>query len=196
MRKLLANNTQEVYQYDEAGQLISVSNGTGKLLREYIYNNTKPVGFVNTAYSAIANTNLTAAGAVFQGSHVLSTAQTGYSAATGYIDFVGEGQANWSFNVVTSANYDVSVRYSIIGADAPMELLLDGVKKDAYSFPLSTNLNTWRTVKINLPITAGAHTLSLKTTGNSGPNVDKITLSPTTGVGIPTASLYFAHNYH
>jgi len=35
--KTLANGAKEIYHYDEAGQLISVTDGTGTTIREYIY---------------------------------------------------------------------------------------------------------------------------------------------------------------
>lgn len=40
------NNTQEIFYYDEAGQLISVMDATGNPQREYIYFNNQPVAFI------------------------------------------------------------------------------------------------------------------------------------------------------
>ncbi len=40
------NNTQEIYYYDEAGQLISVTDANGNPQREYIYFNNQPVAFI------------------------------------------------------------------------------------------------------------------------------------------------------
>ncbi|WP_198300909.1 RHS repeat-associated core domain-containing protein [Cellvibrio sp. PSBB006] len=46
------NNTTELYHYDEAGQLISVTDANGNPQREYIYFNNQPVAFItnNTIY--------------------------------------------------------------------------------------------------------------------------------------------------
>ena len=58
----------------------------------------------------------------------------GYTATTGYIDFVGEGQASWALTVLKPANYAIRLRYSLIGADAPLALMIDGVQKGLYKF--------------------------------------------------------------
>ncbi len=45
--KTLANGTKEIYHYDEAGHLISVTDGTGATLREYIYWGDQQIALVN-----------------------------------------------------------------------------------------------------------------------------------------------------
>ncbi len=45
--KTLANGTKEIYHYDQAGQLLAVTDGAGASLREYIYWGNQQIGFVN-----------------------------------------------------------------------------------------------------------------------------------------------------
>ncbi|HCS65058.1 MAG TPA: hypothetical protein DIW64_13875 [Cellvibrio sp.] len=45
--KTLANGTKEIFHYDEAGHLISVTDGTGATLREYIYWGNQQIALVN-----------------------------------------------------------------------------------------------------------------------------------------------------
>lgn len=45
--KTYADNTKELFHYDESGQLISVTNASGTILREYIYNGNTLVGYIN-----------------------------------------------------------------------------------------------------------------------------------------------------
>ncbi|RYE13901.1 MAG: hypothetical protein EOP51_29040, partial [Sphingobacteriales bacterium] len=45
--KTYADNTKELFHYDEAGQLIAVTNASGTTQREYIYNGSILVGYIN-----------------------------------------------------------------------------------------------------------------------------------------------------
>ncbi len=57
--KTLANGSKEIYHYDEAGQLISVADGTGATLREYIYWGSQQIAFIaNGATYYIHNDHL------------------------------------------------------------------------------------------------------------------------------------------
>lgn len=192
--KTLADNSKEIYHYDEAGQLITVTNVAGVMQREYMYNGNQLVGFINNQV-VISPILLSAASATFQGSHVLSTAQTGYTGATGFIDVVGEGQVNWALNIATTSNYDIKVRYSLAAANRPLDVLVDGVKKGTLNFPATANWNTWATATINLSLTAGNHTFILKTTGTSGANIDKVDVVPS-AVIIAGRTLHYVHTDH
>ena len=195
--KTYADNNKELFHYDEAGQLIAVTNAAGVVQREYIYNGNQLVGFVNKPNSMpISPVTLTAASASFQGAHVLATNSTGYTGATGFIDYVGEGQANWQLNLSASANYTVAVRYSQDGPNRPLALLIDGVQKAIINFTPTSNWNTWAVATAVINIPAGNHSLSLKTTGASGPNVDKVDISSVEQNTGSEPALYFVHSDH
>jgi len=52
MSKTYADGSKELFHYDEAGQLIAVTNASGNTLREYIYNGNILVGYVNAGIVA------------------------------------------------------------------------------------------------------------------------------------------------
>ena len=52
MSKIYADGSKELFHYDEAGQLIAVTNASGNTLREYIYNGNTLVGYVNAGIVA------------------------------------------------------------------------------------------------------------------------------------------------
>lgn len=45
--KTYADNSKELFHYDEVGQLIAVTNASGAVQREYIYNGNTLVGYIN-----------------------------------------------------------------------------------------------------------------------------------------------------
>ncbi|MBK8186221.1 MAG: RHS repeat protein [Cellvibrio sp.] len=55
--KTLANGTKEIYHYDEAGQLIAVTDGAGVTTREYIYWGNQLIGFVANGNIYYAHTD-------------------------------------------------------------------------------------------------------------------------------------------
>jgi RHS repeat-associated protein len=195
VKKIAGSNT-ELYHYDESGQLIAVTDATGKKLREYIYNGNQLVSFANSVGTPIASITLTAAAAT-KTNAVLSTAQTGYTGATGYIQFNGTGQVSWPLSVVHTANYNITLRYSMTGVNRPLTLWVDGVQKATINFTATANLNTWANVINTQNLTAGNHTIILKSGTASGPNLDKVTVAAAAGqTGPLVTSLYYVHNDH
>jgi RHS repeat-associated protein len=193
--KTLANGNKEIYHYDEAGHLISVTDGVGATVREYIYWGNQQIalaiaGSVATPVSA----KLDESGVTFQGSHVIARNNAGYFGA-GFIDYMGEGQANWSFNAAATATYTFNLRYSLGGApNRPLALLIDGVQKAQINFTATTNWTTWSSVQVSVVIPQGNRIISLKTMGQSGPNLDQVDVSYTVAGTI--LSLYYIHNDH
>lgn len=195
----VAGSVKEFYHYDEAGQLIAVTDTAGKYLREYIYNGNQLVSFVTVAYPAIPSISLTSSKATFQGSAALEKVQTGYTGTVGYVHFTGEGQATWPVTITSTASYSSTLRYSLTGTDRPLALLIDGVQKATVNFPATANLNTWGSarVTVNLALTAGNHTLTLKTTGSGGPNIDTVGIGAVSGqTAAPVSTVYYVHNDH
>lgn len=195
--KTLANGSKEIFHYDEAGQLITVTDGAGATLREYLYWGNQQIALVaNTPGQNSAPQLRDETTASFQGSHVIATNQTGYT-GTGFIDYVGEGQINWPLTISANASYNITVRYSLGGVpNRPLALLVNGVQQTTFNFTTTPNWNTWNTVTLSLNLAAGNHTISLKTTGKSGPNVDKLEVVATNPSTSPVTALYFIHSDH
>ena len=195
----VAGSVKEFYHYDEAGQLIAVTDASGKYLREYIYNGNQLVSFVTVAYPSIPSISLTSSKATFQGSAALEKIQTGYTGTVGYVHFTGEGQASWPVTIMSTANYTSTLRYSLTGTDRPLALLIDGVQTATISFPATANLNTWGSARftVTLALTAGNHTFTLKTTGSGGPNIDTVGIGAVSGqTAAPVSTVYYVHNDH
>jgi RHS repeat-associated protein len=185
--------TTELYQYDESGQLIAVTDVTGKTLREYIYNGNQLISFTNVSNIAAAPTVTLIAGDASLQNAALSIAQTGYSDPAGFIQFNGEGQAAWNVTVPAGGTNSITLRYSMVGANRQVTVWLDGVQKTAINFNATANWNSWSTTTTSQVLTAGTHTLTIKSNGNSAPNLDKITLAPPS---TPTTTTYYVHNDH
>jgi RHS repeat-associated protein len=121
--------------------------------------------------------------------------QTGYNGSSGYIQFNGEGQLTWSATIISPATYSFYVRYSLVGANRPLAILVDGVQAATMNFTPTADWNTWTTTPVNLTLSAGMHNITLKTTGSSGPNVDQAVLQAGGGqTGVPVPTTYFVHN--
>jgi|GEM_PF-1071174 len=191
-----AGTTQELYVYDEAGQLIAVTNAAGQTQREYIYRDGQLASFVTLKGGPISAITFTANTAVLQNA-AYSKVQTGYNSSSGYIQFNGEGQFTWTANIISPATYAFYVRYSLVGTNRPLAILVDGVQAATMNFNPTADWNTWTTTPVNLTLTAGSHSITLKTTGNSGPNIDQAALQAGGGqTGIPVPTLYYSHNDH
>jgi len=195
--KLLASQVQELYHYDEAGHLIAVTDASGNSIREYIYSGDELLGFVSGSSTAIPTTTVTATTnqATLQNA-VLSKTYSGYSGSSGYIQFNGEGQASWPVTVATTANHTIQISYALASGTRPMDLYVDGVKKTTVNFASTNAWTKWTATSLTLNLTAGNHTFMLKTTGTSGPNLDRIRFTPVAGQTTGTASLYYVHNDH
>ncbi|RYY74106.1 MAG: RHS repeat protein [Gammaproteobacteria bacterium] len=195
--KLLASQVQELYHYDEAGHLIAVTDASGITTREYIYSGDELLGFVTGQSKAIPTTTITATTnqATLQNA-VLSTTYVGYTGTSGYIQFNGEGQASWPVTITSTANHTIQISYALASGTRPIDVYVDGVKKATVSFASTTAWTKWTAASITLNLTAGNHTFMLKTSGSSGPNLDRIRFTPVAGQTTGTATLYYVHNDH
>jgi hypothetical protein len=86
--------------------------------------------------------------------------------------------------------YDLTFRFANGGAtDRPLELKVNGtVVRPALSFPRSNfsgaGWSDWRTVTVSVPLIAGANTVRLTAIGQSGPNLDALTVRPAVAAGL------------
>ncbi len=193
-----AGSVKELYHYDEAGQLIAVADHAGKTLREYVYNGNQLLGFVAVQAAPIPTTTITmtTAQATLQNA-VLAKTYTGYTNTVGYIQFNGEGQASWPVTIAATANHTIQISYALASGTRPMDLYVDGVKKTTVNFTSTNAWTSWTATSVTLNLTAGSHTLMLKTTGTSGPNLDRIRVTPVAGqTGTPVPTTYYVHTDH
>lgn len=192
IKKLLSNGQAEHYHYNESGQLIAVMNNEGVSIREYIYRDdeqvaviSRPLSNQSSAQSSSSSSSqshqlpppilLDAISAEFSGNHVIATDQQNYT-GDGFIDFIGEGSASWELNVPIAGEYLIDVRYAVSGGNRPLDLIVNGSNLHRMSFPSTGSFNSWESVIVKVSLSAGLQTLSLVTTGASGPNVDRLQL--------------------
>lgn len=187
IQKIKADGSEERYHYNESGQLLSVTDENGATLREYIYRGTQQVALIARASGETPdNPNpptepspvliLDEAAATVEGNHVIATNHAGWT-GEGFIDYVGEGQVNWSIIVPIESTYNIHIHYSLASGNRPLKLLVNGEERAVVDFPGTGSFAYWKTSLATVTLPAGSHTLSLATNGLSGPNIDKLELS-------------------
>ena len=132
--------------------------------------------------------------------YVGPSTQTGYGGYTGtsYLDF---GTTNgeyiqWTITAPTATNYTFAFRYANGGTQArPMRLVVDGATTLAsLDFPMTGAFTEWRWITHTMALTAGSHTVRLRTIVNNGPNVDAMSLHTGGGVvEVPATARKFVH---
>jgi hypothetical protein len=134
-------------------------------------------------------------GASMGGTGSTFEAETGTLSAGGTFDsnhlgFTGTGFANTANAVgayveipvtaATAATKTLSVRYSNGTAAArPATISVNGTARGTLNFPITANWDTWATVSISVPLTAGTNTIRVTaTTAGGDANIDSVTISP------------------
>lgn len=110
---------------------------------------------------------------------VIATNATGYT-GSGFADYqAASGEyLQWSVQAAQSGTYRLRLRYALAsGGDRPMALSVDGAVVTTLPFPATGSLSTWEQQDATVTLTAGTHTVRLASTGQSGPNVDSLTVS-------------------
>ena len=127
----------------------------------------------------------------------VTTTELGFQ-GTGYRDFNAAtgGRVGFTINNTVAGAREWTVRYANGGTtDRPLSVRVDGtIVHNSISFPSTGTWTDWRTVTIPLTLTAGSHTIELRTIGANGGNIDSSALHavgavPLIATGIPT----FAH---
>jgi hypothetical protein len=119
--------------------------------------------------------NATMVGPVFANDH------PGYS-GTGFADYINPttDYIEWTVNAGTAISTELSFRYALDSTDRPLELRVNGVVADpSMPFPRTSfvswsDYSTVQSVPVNL--IAGANTIRLTAIGQSGANMDYLTV--------------------
>jgi exo-1,4-beta-D-glucosaminidase len=110
---------------------------------------------------------------------VVESNHTGYT-GTGFVNYdnVTGSAVEWTVHATTTGSADVVFRFANgTTVDRPMTVTVNGTTvAQNVSFPPTTSWNTWQTVTVRVPLSAGTNEIrATATTTNGGPNVDKIT---------------------
>ncbi len=130
----------------------------------------------------------------------------GPSVASGYKGFTGTGYVDfgsttgewleWSVTVPSAGTWTIDFRYANGGGqDRPCTLLVDGtIINSSLNFPRTGAFTEWRWVPQQAQLSAGSHTIRLRSNINNGPNVDAISLHQGGGpVSVPASVPTFVH---
>jgi N-acetylneuraminic acid mutarotase/glucose/arabinose dehydrogenase len=102
---------------------------------------------------------------------------------TGYADYQGltGDYIEWTVNVPTAGNYDLSWRYANgnpSNANRPLKFEVNGVTKVAsLAFPGTADWATWGFVNQSVALNAGTNTIRLTAISNSGANFDYLSVT-------------------
>jgi len=155
--------------YDGGTHLFSftVSQGTGNAASITI----TPGSGTSTVYQAET--------ATLSGPTV-GTQWPGYT-GTGYADYqnASNDYIQWTANVATAGTYTLTFRYANGGTtDRPLAIAVNGTTvKSSFSFPPTGAWGTWSTVSTTVSLNAGNNTIRATAIGQSGGNIDALTVS-------------------
>jgi hypothetical protein len=128
--------------------------------------------------SAPQELRLQAEQATMQGARVKST-HAGHT-GTGYADYDNPSGdwVEWGFDHTGGAGRTLTFRYANGSlSDRPLELRVNGqVASPRLSFAPTGSWTTWREVSVTVDLAAGTNRVRLTSVGNSGPNVDVLTV--------------------
>ena len=106
------------------------------------------------------------------------SSQHGGFSGTGYIDFgEGEESVQWTIETETKGENEILIRYALGGgSERPLQLSVNKKEIKTLSFPATGGWSDWKDLIIPVTLNIGENTISLKTTGKSGGNIDHLQL--------------------
>ncbi|WP_342074904.1 carbohydrate-binding protein [Yoonia sp. SS1-5] len=113
-----------------------------------------------------------------EGGAVVATNHPGFE-GTGFVDFQADsGEALvWTVDVADAASTDLTIRYALGSGTRNMQLEVNGVALAVPVGFISTgSFAKWDDISVGVDLVAGTNTIRLVSTGQSGPNVDALTL--------------------
>ncbi|MCG6868063.1 MAG: carbohydrate-binding protein [Gammaproteobacteria bacterium] len=118
--------------------------------------------------------------AVHNGSIEVAANHEGYT-GTGFVDFLEEGNIEWTVDTPMRGLYQLEFRYALgVDQSRPMDILANSVPVSSdVSFPFTQRWENWQTVQFFVKLESGTNVIRLTTDGASGPNVDHLLVSLT-----------------
>ncbi|MEA3412126.1 MAG: carbohydrate-binding protein, partial [Pseudomonadota bacterium] len=118
--------------------------------------------------------------AAHDGSIEVAVNHDGYT-GSGFVDFVGEGNIEWTVNTPMRGLYQLEFRYALgVDESRPLDILANSVPVSSdVSFPFTQRWGNWQTVQFFVKLESGANVIRLATDGASGPNIDHLLVSLT-----------------
>ncbi|MFF4549368.1 glycosyl hydrolase family 8 [Streptomyces sp. NPDC001406] len=150
------------------------------------------------AGTASAATDLQAEDATLSQGTV-ATNHTGFT-GSGFVDYTNVAGSYVEFTVDAAASGQSALTFRYANgttADRPMNISVNGtVVASGVSFPPTANWDTWATKTVNVTLNAGSNKVrATATAATGGPNLDRLTVGGSTGVGpaVPFGSHQFPY---
>lgn len=99
----------------------------------------------------------------------------------GYVDFINStgDYVQWNVNAGQAGNYDLAFQYASTGNAREVQLVVNGVAQSVpLSFTTTGDWEQWKALTKTVALQAGNNTIRLQATGDSGPNVDYLRVTP------------------
>jgi hypothetical protein len=111
---------------------------------------------------------------------VVENNHTGYS-GTGFVNLanIAGSYAEWTIQSGTAVGATLDLRYANgTTMDRSMDIIVNGTRvATGRSFPPTANWDTWTATSLPITLKAGTNTIrAISTTGDGGPNLDRITI--------------------
>jgi hypothetical protein len=104
----------------------------------------------------------------------------GYT-GTDYADYqnASNDYVQWTVNVGKAGTYTLAFRYANGGAgNRPLAIAVNGTTiNGSLAFPATANWSTWNTVSLMATLNAGNNTVRATATGQSGGNIDYLSVT-------------------
>ncbi|WP_194904328.1 carbohydrate-binding protein [Catenulispora rubra] len=110
---------------------------------------------------------------------VVRADHSGYT-GTGFADYqnANNDYVQWKINVPTTGTYTLSFRYANGGtSNRPLATTVDGKAISTLPFAPTANWDTWAVQPLTVTLTAGQHTVRATATGQSGPDMDNLSVA-------------------
>ncbi|WP_136682817.1 CBM35 domain-containing protein [Falsirhodobacter xinxiangensis] len=107
----------------------------------------------------------------------------------GYADFgsTNNDYLTFSFNSATAGAGLLRFRYSNASGNRPLAVEVNGTPVGTQAFNPTGSFATWATVELAATLKAGVNTVTLRSTANTGPNIDQLEVLKQGGGQQPTA---------
>ena len=107
----------------------------------------------------------------------VDTNNAGYN-GSGFVNVGGNGSTvTWTVDITTAGPTTVTFRYANGSGNRDVALDLNGSEIDgSYTMSSTGGWTTWNTINKTITFNAGINTLTLRTIGNDGGNVDEVTI--------------------
>jgi hypothetical protein len=105
----------------------------------------------------------------------------------GFLDFNNDPAQYVAFevDVAEAGSHTISFRYASNTSDRSLHLIIDDdLIDDAFAFPETGSWANWQEVSLVRFLSAGQHTITLRSNGSWGPNIDRMALSVCNGCSL------------